>query len=70
MTNDIQGQVRQRQAGGKWWQVEPACDPALVPTPGEGDPCPACQSGRLAYDSLFVLACPLCGRAVSGGGFT
>ena len=34
-----------------------------------GDLCPKCHTGRLDYDGLLNLACPVCGYAI-GGCFT
>jgi uncharacterized protein (DUF983 family) len=34
-----------------------------------GDLCPKCRTGKLGYDGLLNLACPVCGYAV-GGCFT
>jgi hypothetical protein len=31
-----------------------------------GDLCPACQAGRIDYDSLLNLACPRCGYIQAG----
>ncbi|MBK8988970.1 MAG: hypothetical protein IPM39_23345 [Chloroflexi bacterium] len=52
-----------------WWRnsAAPACQ---KPDPKPGDLCSACGNGRLAYDGLFVLTCPVCGHAVAGGAFT
>jgi uncharacterized protein (DUF983 family) len=34
-----------------------------------GDLCPSCRAGRLDYDGMLNLSCPVCGYAV-GGCFT
>jgi uncharacterized protein (DUF983 family) len=34
-----------------------------------GDVCPKCSQGRLDYDGLLNLACPVCGFSI-GGCFT
>jgi len=34
-----------------------------------GAPCPACSQGRLDYDGMLNLVCPLCGYG-QGGCFT
>lgn len=36
----------------------------------EGDVCPSCGIGELAYDGLFVLSCPRCAYAAESGAFT
>lgn len=36
----------------------------------EGDACPACRQGKLAYDSLFILICPECGHVAESGAFS
>ena len=35
----------------------------------QGEKCPKCKAGRLAYDGLLNLSCPECGYAM-GGCFT
>jgi hypothetical protein len=42
-------------AGSLGFQQTPA-----RPEPRRGDPCPVCQVGKLAYDGLMNLACPVC----------
>lgn len=37
--------------------------------PHAGDACPRCHTGRLDYDGMLNLACPVCGYAM-GGCFT
>ena len=37
--------------------------------PHAGDACPHCHTGRLDYDGMLNLACPVCGYAM-GGCFT
>ncbi len=36
----------------------------------EGNPCPVCGRGRLAYDGLLVLRCDRCGYSGDQGCFT
>jgi len=52
-----------------WWRQkdEPAC---IAQAPKPGDMCPACGSGVLAYDGLFMLTCPRCGKTAESGAFT
>ncbi|MBN2549308.1 MAG: hypothetical protein JXB15_09130 [Anaerolineales bacterium] len=38
--------------------------------PRAGDLCPQCHSGRLDYDGLLNLVCPLCGYTAGGAGCT
>jgi len=33
-----------------------------------GDVCPVCRAGRLDYDGMLNLFCPVCGRKFNGGG--
>jgi uncharacterized protein (DUF983 family) len=35
-----------------------------------GQRCPQCKKGRLDYDGLLQLACPICGYVADAGGFT
>lgn len=47
-------------------------DPAMAKLPHElrsGDLCPQCKEGRLDYDGMLNLSCPVCAFAV-GGCFT
>ncbi|MDW8325398.1 MAG: hypothetical protein RMK99_02425 [Anaerolineales bacterium] len=38
--------------------------------PRPGQKCSHCRRGRLAYDGLLQLSCPLCGYVAEAGGFT
>ncbi|MEW6285306.1 MAG: hypothetical protein AB1509_03685 [Chloroflexota bacterium] len=38
--------------------------------PRFGQTCPECGKGKLDYDGLLQLVCPVCGYLASGGGFT
>lgn len=48
----------------------PACQKTV--TQRSGADCPSCGQGRLDYNGLLELACPLCGyvAAGAGGGYT
>ena len=45
-------------------QPEPG---AMLKPLRSGDLCPHCGAGRLDYDGLLNLACPICGYSLSGG---
>jgi hypothetical protein len=61
-------QAQKQPADTYWWQQKnSSCD---APTPKPGDPCPACNQGLLAYDSLFLLTCNRCGQVAESGAFT
>ena len=52
-----------------WWQANrPKTVCEASPRPDQL--CPTCRQGRLAYDALFCLACPLCGFSAETGGYT
>ncbi|MBP8002735.1 MAG: hypothetical protein KA314_17280 [Chloroflexi bacterium] len=51
-----------------WWRSEAGEKKVCAPRPGSI--CQQCQKGKLAYDSLFNLSCPVCGRVASAGAFT
>jgi uncharacterized protein (DUF983 family) len=38
--------------------------------PRRGQECPHCHNGKLDYDGLAQLSCPVCGYVAEGGGFT
>jgi len=38
--------------------------------PHAGQKCPECGKGKLDYDGMLQLCCPVCGHLASGGGFT
>ncbi|MCZ7549625.1 MAG: hypothetical protein M5U11_10835 [Anaerolineales bacterium] len=44
--------------------------PPVCRAPRFGGRCPQCKKGRLDYDGLLILHCPLCGYSAGGGGFT
>jgi hypothetical protein len=35
--------------------------------PRSGQACPRCSQGKLDYNGLLELECPLCGYVISGG---
>jgi ribosomal protein S27AE len=53
----------------KWWQQDRPAGGRL-PRPREGQPCPKCALGDLAFDSLFRLHCLVCGYTADCGAFT
>ncbi|MBK9055100.1 MAG: hypothetical protein IPL78_30630 [Chloroflexi bacterium] len=53
-----------------WWRVEAEERGKCAPRPRPDSLCPHCQQGKLAYDSLFNLSCPVCGRVAAAGAFT
>lgn len=53
-----------------WWRVEGEERGGCGSRPQPNSICPHCQQGKLAYDSLFNLSCPVCGRVASAGAFT
>lgn len=61
---------RQQTETKYWWRKdnEPKRVCAIRYQPGQ--PCPKCTRGRLAYNGLFILACPVCGYVAEGGAFT
>jgi len=58
------------EAGSTYWwrQGDKAAD--CQTRYREGDTCPSCREGELAYDSLFVLSCLRCGYVAESGAFT
>jgi uncharacterized protein (DUF983 family) len=58
----------QEQKDGRfWWKNDTTCH---APAPKVGERCPACQQGKLAYDSFFNLVCEVCGKTAVSGAFT
>lgn len=53
-----------------WWRDEVKEKAACALRPRPNSLCPHCQQGKLDYDSLFNLSCPVCGRVAEAGAFT
>jgi hypothetical protein len=61
-------QAKKSDSDQYWWQQKSS--PCDIPPPKPGDKCPACNSGILDYDSLFLLTCSQCGQVAESGAFT
>lgn len=63
---------KKNYSGGEryWWLREQKGGDECTSRPRPGSLCPHCQQGKLDYDSLFNLSCPVCGRVASAGAFT
>jgi hypothetical protein len=53
--------------------IHPPVDPSapsarvIFVEPRSGQACPRCSIGKLDYNGLLELECPLCGYVISGG---
>lgn len=70
MATSIPHKSKSRQLKKKTSKPRAARKSKVCSAPRPGQKCPECGKGKLDYDGLLQLCCPVCGYTASGGGFT